>query len=315
MTATRIDKWITDVSPDDRTSEVARQTLAARLGAVQHFLPLAAEKTDEDVEHVHALRVFTRRAAAALKLYAVLLPRRRGRWMREQLKKIRRAANDARDYDVLIQRWAGHGSDPRTAGVLEDLRRRRARAQRLIVASHERLQGDQRFERKIEQLLRRVRPRAGWNGPKDPPFGKWARASLRPLVESFFAAAPPPGEDGEALHQFRIRGKDLRYAMELLAGAFPADFRDQLYPVIEALQDWLGEINDHATARARLRQRIKAADEQTEVAHLRALFQEETERFEQSRKEFWAWWTPRRQTSLRAGFDTVLGRPCQTAGP
>ena len=50
------------------------------------------------------------------------------------------------------------------------------------------------------------------------------------------------------LHAFRIEGKQLRYAMEIFAGAFPPAFRGELYPLVEQLQERLGKINDHATA-------------------------------------------------------------------
>ena len=92
---TRMDKWIPGVSPDDRTSDVARRTLRSRLAAVHHYLPLAAEKSDEDNEYVHELRVATRRTTAALRLYADMLPRRRTARMERHLKQIRRAAGDA----------------------------------------------------------------------------------------------------------------------------------------------------------------------------------------------------------------------------
>jgi hypothetical protein len=57
MQAAITEKWIRGVSPGDRTSDVARHTLQNRLGAVLHYLPLAAEKAEEDVEHIHQLRV------------------------------------------------------------------------------------------------------------------------------------------------------------------------------------------------------------------------------------------------------------------
>ena len=50
-------KWGKGLSPDQPTSEVARTVLDARLKTVWHWLPLAAEKSEEDVEYVHQLRV------------------------------------------------------------------------------------------------------------------------------------------------------------------------------------------------------------------------------------------------------------------
>src|SRR5271168_1372640 len=99
----RFDKWVYNVSPDDRTSDVAARTLRVRLNAVRYYLDLAADCPD-DIEHVHELRVWSRRAAAALRLYHDLLPSHCARWIGKQMRRLRRAASTARDFDVLTQR-------------------------------------------------------------------------------------------------------------------------------------------------------------------------------------------------------------------
>jgi CHAD domain-containing protein len=313
MTTPRPDKWVQGVSLDDRATDVAVRTLQARLAGVQHYLPLAAEQAEKDVEYVHLLRVWTRRAAAALKLYAGLLPRRRTAWIKKQLKRLRRAANDARDCDVLARRLAEDRTHPEAESWTTKVRAQRAKAQKPIVAINERLQRDARFDRRgVTKLLRRVRPRGKHRQrPEDQHFGGWARASLRPLVESFFAAVPADGRDMVAFHAFRIRSKELRYNMELLAGAFGPDFRDNLYPLVETLQDKLGALNDQATAQTCLRKRIEEADSPTEAEHPQKLLAEEQARFEQMHQEFVNWFTPSLQQQLRAGFDSVLARSVQ----
>src|SRR5690349_4224107 len=97
MDAILAGKWLEGVNPDDQAGEVAVLALRVRLGAVAHYLPLAAERSGEDAEYVHQLRVWTRRAAAALRLFQGWLPRRRSRWMTRQLRRIRRAADEARN--------------------------------------------------------------------------------------------------------------------------------------------------------------------------------------------------------------------------
>ena len=307
MSMARMDKWIPGISPDDRISDVAGRTLRFRLAAVQHYLPLAAKKPEEDIEYVHELRVATRRTTAALRLYAAMLPRRRTVRMKTRLKQIRRAAGDARDYDVLAQRLARERPEPEAKCLLEDVRGQRRKAQKPILALHRRLEREDRFEWRIAQLLRGIRPRGKKKTlGKNPRFGDWARASLRPLVRRFFKAARTIEKHTAALHQFRIRGKKLRYAMEMLAGAFPPQFREKLYPVIEDLQAKLGEINDHVTEQARLRQRIEADEDAAEVNYLQNLLRQENDYLEQDRQELLSWWTPNVQESLRAGFDELL---------
>src|SRR5436305_778371 len=113
--ARHMEKWIEGVSPDDPTGEVAARALRDRLAAVRHYLPLAAERAGEDMEYVHDLRVWSRRAAAALRLFAELLPHHPRDWVKKRLKRLRRAAGEARDCDVLIRRLARRPRNPGTA--------------------------------------------------------------------------------------------------------------------------------------------------------------------------------------------------------
>src|SRR6478609_7634136 len=97
-------KWIEGLGPETAVADAARRSLELRLAVVAHMLPLAAHLAEHDIEHVHRLRVATRRAAAALKLYRDWLPQKSARWIKKRLRQIRRAASEARDLDVLIQR-------------------------------------------------------------------------------------------------------------------------------------------------------------------------------------------------------------------
>ena len=90
-----LSKWIDGLAADSSVSAAARKSLEARLAAVAYWLPLAARPVDGDTERVHQLRVATRRAVAALKLYRDWLPRKPHRWLTKRLKKLRQAAGDA----------------------------------------------------------------------------------------------------------------------------------------------------------------------------------------------------------------------------
>src|SRR3954466_9022178 len=97
-------KWIEGIGSENPVEEAARRSLEPRLAAVARCLPLAAHLAEHEFEHVHRLRVATRRACAALKLYKQLLPEKPARWLKRRLRKIRKAAGDARDLDVLSRR-------------------------------------------------------------------------------------------------------------------------------------------------------------------------------------------------------------------
>ena len=307
-------KWIGNFAPDARTSEVAARTLRLRLTAVEHYLPLAAEKSSENVEHVHQLRVATRRAMAAAKLYKDMLPRRRGEKMRNALKQIRQAAGEARDYDVLHHRIAEENSSPQAVRFLEIIRQRRCEAQQPLLEVFHELMDNDTFPGHISKLLSRVRPRSKKANRRDPLFGEWARENLRPFLKKFFKAATIDTSDLQALHQFRLRGKQLRYAMELLAGAFPPAFRKKLYPVVEELQEKLGAVNDHVTAKPRFQQWIEDIHEPEIVDYLRILLDQEGLQLEQSLQVYVAWWTWERQRDLQRRFDKMLSETGEAVG-
>src|SRR5437763_965344 len=95
-------KWISGLTPDTPLGEAAREVLAVRLGVVAECLPPAVGGADGDPEHVHRLRVATRRAAAALRIFADCLPGKARKATRRRLRAVRRAAGEARDWDVFL---------------------------------------------------------------------------------------------------------------------------------------------------------------------------------------------------------------------
>ena len=78
-TMSRKSKWIEANSLDEPASKVARRAFRARLRTVWDWLPQAADESETDAEYVHQLRVSTRRATAALRLFESQLPGKRGR--------------------------------------------------------------------------------------------------------------------------------------------------------------------------------------------------------------------------------------------
>jgi CHAD domain-containing protein len=302
-------KWIEGIGPESSISEAARISLEARLDAVIHWLPPAAYCPEQDVEHVHRLRVSTRRAVAALRLYRRWLPRRSARWILRQLKQIRRAAGDARDLDVLADRLQRHVGDRLTADnaapieALAEIAARRSAAQPAIVEVADACRRKERFARHVDRLLRRVKPRGGKHRrATEDSFGVWAQKRLTKAATSFFAAAPACGCDAEALHQFRIRAKSLRYSLELLAPALGSELREVHYPLVEELQERLGRINDHAGGAERLRHWSAEQRDPSQPNAFEELARDESERLAAELREFFSWWTPERSDELRSGL-------------
>jgi CHAD domain-containing protein len=132
----RTGKWIDGTTPEQPVTSAAREAVKLRLQLVAHYLPLAAASAEEDREYVHQLRVATRRATAALKIFSELLPNKQLSWMKKRLRRIRQAAGDARDLDVLIARLEQRidkAAGDTLPELVEELSQRRVSAQPPIV--------------------------------------------------------------------------------------------------------------------------------------------------------------------------------------
>lgn len=294
-----MNKWQLDVSPDDRAVDVAARALADRLDAVRRYLKRAANVAA--VEDIHQLRVWARRSDAALALYADLLPKKRLQWFRKWVKRLRRAAGRVRDADV----FAGRVTEPHEKWPVP-LRAERRRGQKQIRRLASRLDSGRQLKRRARKMLARM---AEVHAGSMERLADRAQTGLRPLAAAFLAAAPPVGADDPALHEFRIRGKELRYAMELLAGAFPPAFRDELYPLVGELQERLGRVNDLATAQGKLDEWVAGTGDPATVSHLRRRLADVIEELVRARAEFHAWWSPELRDTLRARFAEFLGSP------
>lgn len=302
----RLSKWIDAIPAGGRVSDAARISLEARLATVAYWLPLAARQIDDDTEKVHQLRVATRRAIAALKLYRDWLPQDGTRWLSKRLKRIRRAAGAPRDLDVLAE-WIRRELDGQAGGILARVADERAEAQPRIMAVAEKCERKNRFRRKMYGLLTGVRPHGKRQKTQDVSFHNWAETQLAQAADSFFAALPNQNSDLSALHQFRIRGKQLRYTLELLASAFGPELREEQYPVVQKLQELLGQINDCVSADARLRRWHRKTSSPTDQELLAKLIERQRAQLDEAIAEYRAWWTPERTERLRHGLAALVG--------
>lgn len=298
-------KWGKGISPNQSTSKVASRILGARLRSVWHWLPLAAEKSEEDVEHVHQLRIATRRAAEALRVFSNLIPEAVYEETRADLRKIRLAADEARNWDVLgdlFLQCPDVSAGGLVSKVLEEIKSRRREAQRPIVAIHQELAAKE-FDEQIAKLVEEVQS----SGEGKRKFGRQARQSLGSVLKKFFKAAEADLSGDEALHVLRIRTKKLRYTMEMVAPAFAPAFRKKLYDRISVLQDILGIVNDHAMGKAFFHEwSLKVPDAQGK-AFLEGLVLAESRAHRDVRQALLALWTQEAVAGLGRRFRAYYG--------
>ena len=304
-------KWIEGFSPTDPVTSVAAEAIAARLDQVGIYVGLAAERPQSETENVHQLRVYTRRSAAALELFASLLPPKRHLWLADSLKRARKAAGAARDLDVLMSRvdsLPGECRGVEWPALLKQIRARRAAAQQSIVDCWRRFR-DKKFRDRSKELISRIRWRSKVDRLTKPSYAMAGRRALRLLTFDFFSAADANLSDLESLHAFRITGKQLRYGIELYAAAFDKGLRKQIYPVVEELQEKLGAINDIASSREFLQQWATTPEDEQVAAALQMLVARGQTELVEARKAFEQWWRPGLKADLRRQFNELLQPP------
>ncbi len=247
-------KWIAGLTPEMPIAEAAKLTLTARFAVVEHFLPLAAEKPHEDIEYVHQLRVGTRRATAALRVFASAMPRKSRKEVKAALQTIRRAAGDARDWDVFATALpTAKAFSTAAAKPALDLLIGYAMGQRVTVQPrlvNVATEAGALFREQCENLLDRVRVPEAEDTPAN--FGQLAGRQLGELLAQFTTSVEANPKEAEALHALRIAGKRLRYAIEIFADCFPPGLKESIYPSVERLQEILGDVQDANVGTERL---------------------------------------------------------------
>ncbi len=291
-------KWIENLTANTPLTEAAQQVLLARLQVIRNYLPKVLHDADQDPEYVHQLRVGTRRADAALRIFGPCLPDKVSRSARKRLQHIRRAAGVARDLDVFAlhllerQQKQPDREQPGLDYLVGHTLGQRTRAQTELVIAARKDGGS--FEDFLRDLILAVRPSPD-HFPNATLLGL-SRPLLSTLVHCLEEKAGGDLTDYLHLHEVRIAGKRLRYAMEVFACCFGPVFRQSLYPRVEELQEILGAANDSYVVAERIKQvrlYLQAAwpDAMKRLAPgIDATLQFHRKRLPAERRRFVRWW-------------------------
>jgi CHAD domain-containing protein len=310
-------KWISDLTADTALADAARRVLAVRLEVVRDYLRQALHESDKDPEYVHQLRVGTRRAGAALEIFALCLPDKAYQAARKQLRRVRRAAGEARDWDVfLLELHRRHRQHVERDQPGLDFLLGYALAQRTAAQAHLQAASPKppfEFQRFLAETVAAVRP----PHPDDSPrrLLDLARPLLSTLLKELDQASACDLNDYDHLHRVRIAGKRLRYAMEVFADCFGPAFREQLYPAVEEMQEILGRANDSHVASQRvtaLRAKLlQTAPEpwQRFKPGIEGLLRYHQRRLPKERRRFLRWWQRWQESGGEAAFLALLKEP------
>ncbi|NUT51591.1 MAG: CHAD domain-containing protein, partial [Saccharothrix sp.] len=211
-------------------------------------------RRDED-DAVHRMRVATRRMRSALQAYGAVVDRDRTRELTDELKWLAGVLGEARDLEVLRDRFEGHVAqldDDLVLGPVKALLTRHfapleAAARKAAVAA---LDSGRYFALldAVDALL------------ADPPFT--AAAARKPAkvlpglirrTHRRLAVRVEGAHDDVGLHEARKAAKRLRYAVEVAEPAFGKRAR-KYRKEVKAVQELLGEHQDGVVARPVLRE-------------------------------------------------------------
>lgn len=221
----------------------ARAALTIRFADVREALSRALRQPAGDPELVHKLRVAVRRATAALDAFAERLPPAVYRKARRGLRRYRRAAGAARDWDVFFDLVSARPSEtPGVDAVLGWAAAKRGMAQAAISGFGEDHPAD--INRLLSDTVSAV---ARLKADHPRTVTDLARMKVSNALAALSAAAHMPMSDDQ-MHAVRIAGKRVRYAVEVFAGCLSAEFRRRLTDEMKALQDALGSFNDAVVA-------------------------------------------------------------------
>lgn len=240
----------------------------------------------DDPDHIHDLRVASRRLEAALKSFASLLPPNQQRRLKKQVRSIRRAAGRLRDLDVLLLGLAKSPMDSSDAIVVSALQEQRQRlAEKLI---------EQLSRQEQDRLRRRLRDieAGGGNGPHDSTtcLSQWAADQVQPATRRFLDAAEGDLLKTKDLHRLRLRGKQLRYSLELFNEQLDRGRLSRALKALRDIQEQLGNINDHSSAHQLLSDIAAIPPDEAVRKVARRMARREKRLLKRDRRRFLKWW-------------------------
>lgn len=244
------------VDEDDRATDRAYAVLRRRFGEFLAYEGGAA--LGDDPEALHQMRVSTRRLRAALRVFDTVLPPA-VLAARDELRGVAQVLGGVRDLDVQSERLEAlrHASPWEDANALMPLltqfERERDEARAALLA----MLNSEDYARLVESFRNHLI--AG--PPPDMPDSPSSEVSRRVIVRRYRrfrrdARRLRKGSPHAAYHALRIRGKRLRYSLELFVDLYGREGPRALAS-LRALQDLLGELQDLATTDGRLRDLVR----------------------------------------------------------
>jgi CHAD domain-containing protein len=225
------------------------QCILEQLQAIENEIDGALQ--GQDIEHVHRMRVASRRLRNTLDLFKDCLPPKKAKKWRDTIRRITHALGNARDTDVqivLINNLYENDLDarykPGYRRLLLRLKQRRVKYQAKIKKVFKKLSKKESLP-KMKAYFKAYAEKSQNTYLYTPALYQKAFDAVSSRLDVFLdlQAHLETPENAKKLHALRIAGKNLRYTLEIFAPLY----QDALTPTIDIMkqiQDSLGEIHD-----------------------------------------------------------------------
>ncbi len=230
------------------------------------FSHSAGTQEGKDIEHLHDMRVASRRLRECFQVFEAFYSPKKLRTVLSTVKKITKLLGRPRETDVNVSLLRAYqpGSSPvlKTTHeyLLEIFESEQARRRRKMFKQIQKIdQGD--LESRLSQFARTARLRGSRSSllggvGQELEFEGFLKISTNDLqqkaAEIFaFEAAPAREEHETRLHQLRIDTKKFRYRLEILNAAYGEQFSKAI-SLAEDLQDIIGWAHDYGVVIAQL---------------------------------------------------------------
>jgi CHAD domain-containing protein len=252
-----------ELQATDSLADAGRQFMLQQLNHFLEYEPAIRE--DTDIEHVHQMRVASRRWRSAFKVYGAYLPNSFYQGITEQLRDTAKALGRVRDLDVLylhVLEYSAANSDA-LQPIINYIEKERRKAHKKLVRWFDNKQY-QRFIKRGTKVLTTAIDVDSVVIILDEPFSTRLNHLLPVMIYQRFEAVRAYDElindaSFDMLHKLRVDFKRLRYTLE----AFESVLGSEIVSVIETtkvLQDHLGALNDARVAVRTIRQYEKQLD-------------------------------------------------------
>ncbi|MGM0561956.1 MAG: CHAD domain-containing protein [Pseudomonadota bacterium] len=232
-----------------------RESFEQLAGAgMSHLLGnVAAVVVDGNPTALHQLRVSVRRLRALFKVHDSILPTESCSWIADELRWFQKELGPAREWDVFMDetlsplraRLPQEGSDA-LVRLRKQAQRRRNRAYSRARATLQQA----RFLNMVLQLQLLLESGDWGHCESEMKVGTFSRKVLDKRLKKLRKLARNHAAMKEAeLHEIRIAGKKLRYAIEFYRSLYPRKEVKAYSACLVALQDSLGTLNDAVTGR------------------------------------------------------------------